>query len=147
MPPPSKELRRRVEARAGWCCEYCRSQLRFSNQPFAIDHVIPLARGGKSGLENLALSCQGCNNHKYTKIEERDPTSGAMTPLFNPRIDGWSQHFSWSPDATLIIGLSPCGRATVEALHLNRGGVVAFRKVLYEAGEHPPAEPSPDGWE
>lgn len=144
MPPPSRELRRRVEARAAWCCEYCRCQLRFSNQPFAIDHVLPVARGGETGLENLALACQGCNNHKYTKVAGRDPVSGVMSPLFNPRRDRWSHHFSWSADTTLVIGLSACGRATVEALHLNREGVVAFRRLLYEAGEHPPAEPLPD---
>ncbi|MBA3711456.1 MAG: HNH endonuclease [Pyrinomonadaceae bacterium] len=24
-------------------------------------------RGGKTTADNLALSCQGCNSHKYTK--------------------------------------------------------------------------------
>jgi hypothetical protein len=34
-----------------------------------------------------------------------------------------------------------CGRATVEALRLNREGLVNLRRILYAAGEHPPAEP------
>jgi hypothetical protein len=40
----------------------------------------------------------------------------------------------------LIIGLTPTGRATIEALHLNRANVVNLRRVLYALGEHPPAE-------
>jgi hypothetical protein len=40
----------------------------------------------------------------------------------------------------MIIGLTPIGRTTVEALQLNREGVVNLRRVLYAMGEHPPAE-------
>gem|GEM_PF-4995517 len=39
---------------------------------------------------------------------------------------------------SLIIGITPIGRATVEELQLNRNGVVNLRKVLYQMGEHPP---------
>ncbi|WNZ24154.1 mitochondrial large ribosomal subunit protein uL30m [Leptolyngbya sp. NK1-12] len=34
----------------------------------------------------------------------------------------WSEHFAWSEDTTLIIGLTPIGRATVQTLRLNRAG-------------------------
>lgn len=30
------------------------------------DHITPLSRGGLHVIENLAISCQGCNNRKYS---------------------------------------------------------------------------------
>lgn len=142
--PPGSDIRRLVEARAGRCCEYCKSQLRFANQSFCLEHIHPTARGGKSDEDNLALACQGCNNHKYTKTAARDPVSGALVSLYSPRMQKWREHFAWSDDATLILGLSPSGRATVDALHLNREGLVALRRLLYAAGEHPPPENDED---
>jgi hypothetical protein len=87
---------------------------------------------------NLALSCQGCNNHKYTSTHGIDPVTGTSLPLFHPRNERWADHFVWSDDCSLILGLTPTGRATVEKLRLNRPGVVNLRKVLHLAGEHPP---------
>lgn len=126
--------------RAQGCCEYCRSQARFSTQAFSIEHIIPRSQGGKTILDNLALSCQGCNNHKYTKIEGHDPVSGEIIPLFHPRLQRWSEHFRWNEDFTIIVGITPTGRATVEVLHLNREGLVNLRRILYIMGEHPPEE-------
>jgi len=40
----------------------------------------------------------------------------------------------------LMVGTTPTGRATIEALQLNRGGVVNLRRLLYAVGEHPPKE-------
>ena len=130
--------------RARGCCEYCRSQARFSPQPFSAEHILPRSRAGGASAANLALSCQGCNNHKYTKTEGIDPADGAAVPLFHPRRQRWRDHFAWSEDATLILGLTPTGRATIEALRLNRDGLVNLRRVLQSVGEHPPAEPDPD---
>lgn len=53
------ELKRLVEERAGWCCEYCRSQARFATQSLSIEHVVPQSAGGEDEASNLALSCQG----------------------------------------------------------------------------------------
>ena len=134
----SQALRAMVAERARACCEYCRSQERFTTQAFSVEHVIPRVRGGETVAGNLALSCQGCNNHKYNKVEGVDPVSGATVPLFHPRRDRWDACFAWSHDATRVIGLTPPGRATVESLRLNREGLVNLRRVLYAAGEHPP---------
>ncbi len=38
----------------------------------------------------------------------------------------------------LVLGLISIGRATVEKLQLNRAGLVNLRRILVEAGEHPP---------
>jgi hypothetical protein len=47
-------------------------------------------------------------------------------------------HFCWNDNHTQIIGLTPTGRATVEALKMNRPGLVNMRQVLYLVGKHPP---------
>lgn len=134
----SSELRREVAERAHGCCEYCYSQAKFAMQSLSIEHIIPSSRGGESSASHLALACQGCNNRKYTKIDGNDPITGEVVPLFHPRNQQWQDHFSWNEDFTLIIGITPTGRATVEELGLNREGLVNLRRILYQAGEHPP---------
>jgi hypothetical protein len=111
-------------------------------QPFSVEHIYPRSRGGDSSRGNLALSCQGCNNHKYNHTEATDPATGLAAPLFHPRRQRWRDHFAWNEDATLIIGLSRTGRATVVALRLNRPELVNLRRILAGASEHPPPEPS-----
>lgn len=138
------ELRQGVVERARGCCEYCRSQAKYATQAFSVEHILARANGGTAALDNLALACQGCNNHKYDKMEARDPASGQLAPLYHPRHDRWDEHFAWSEDATLIIGLTPTGRATVDALLLNREGVVNLRRLLYGQGQHPPTMPVPE---
>lgn len=137
---PAK-LRRLVIARARGRCEYCLSPVSHAVSSFAIEHIIPVEKGGRTGADNLALSCQGCNNHKYTKTEALDPLTKQSAPLFHPRHQQWTEHFSWNRDCSLIVGVTPTGRATIAALHLNRPGVVNLRQLLYDAGEHPPTEP------
>lgn len=132
--------RRIVFERARGCCEYCRSQARFATQAFAAEHIIPRQAGGRTELDNLALSCLGCNSHKYTKIEAQDPETGQMVPLFHPRRQTWSEHFAWSDDLSHIMGQTPTGRATVKALRLNRPELVNLRRVLHAVEEHPPPQ-------
>lgn len=88
-------------------------------------------------MENLALACQECNNRKFTSVTTIDPLNGDSVPLFNPRRDGWSEHFSWNEDYTLLVGLTPVGRTTLEKLRLNRASLVNFRRILHIAGIHP----------
>ncbi len=111
--------------------------MRYAVQTFSIEHIIPRHRGGKSTLNNLALACQGCNNHKYNKIAARDPASGKIVPLYHPRKQRWYDHFTWIQEFTFVIGLTPTGRATVETLKLNREGLLNFRQLLAEKGQHP----------
>ncbi len=59
-------------------------------------------------------------------------------PLFNPRQHSWSEHFIWSADGLLIIGLTPIGRATVATLVLNRERVINIRAADKAVGRHPP---------
>lgn len=135
----SSGQKREVAERAHGCCEYCHSQAKYAMQSFSIEHIVPSSRGGETVAKNLALACQGCNNHKYTKIDGNDPITGEIVSLYHPRNQQWNDHFSWNDDFTLIIGITPTGRATVEELGLNREGLINLRRILYGAGEHPPA--------
>lgn len=128
-----------VFERAAGCCEYCLSQVEFSPDPFAVEHIVPRVLGGSDHLENLALSCQGCNNHKFTSLQARDPYSGQFAPLYNPRLHHWNDHFAWRDDYARVVGLTPTGRATVVRLQINREGVVNLRKALRQTQNHPPA--------
>ncbi len=140
MPEPrlSASQRTLVVERARGCCEYCQSQERYSPDPFSVEHVIPLSKGGTNELENLAFACQGCNNRKYTSIEALDPVSLLTVPLYHPRQHVWAEHFAWNDEGTFVLGLTPMGRATVEKLQLNRSGLINLRRILVGAGEHPP---------
>jgi hypothetical protein len=134
------DLRRLVIERARNYCEYCRYPGRYAPQTSPIDHIIPREAGGQTVAENLAQSCQGCNGHKAARTLATDPVTGLLVSLYNPREQRWNEHFSWSEDYLQITGLTPTGRATVEALQLNREGLVNMRRVLYAVGEHPPQE-------
>jgi hypothetical protein len=140
-PRVSAQQRKEVRSRARGLCEYCRGQAQFALQPFTVEHIVPRSRGGETETGNLALACSGCNAHKYNKTEGADPTSGELASLFHPRRDRWRDHFVWSTDFTLIVGITPTGRATVETLKMNRDGAVNLRRLLHAAGAHPPEEP------
>ncbi len=131
-------LRQQVFNRARGMCEYCRSQAKYAIDALVIDHIQPVSRGGKTIADNLALSCQTCNNYKYTKTASLDPATNKLVPLFNPRQMNWEEHFSWNEDATQMLGITPIGRATIELLQTNRDGVTNMRRVLTIMNEHPP---------
>lgn len=138
----TEEQRKIVAKRAQGCCEYSRSQARFATQSFSIEHIFPRRYGGKTEQSNLAFACPGCNGHKHTKTKGVDPITLKLVALYNPRQQRWTDHFGWSQDFTKVIGVTPTGRATIEALHLNRNGVVNLREALYSLGQHPPNESS-----
>jgi hypothetical protein len=130
--------RTEVMERAHGCCEYCYAQESYSPDSFSVEHIIPLSKNGTSASDNLAYACQGCNNRKYTSTEAIDPVSGLMVALYHPREQFWNEHFAWNEDCTLVLGLTPTGRVTVEKLQLNRPGLVNLRRILFTLNEHPP---------
>ncbi len=132
-------LRRRVAERARWRCEYCLSPAAFSTQPFEADHVIPRSKGGPTTVDNLALAC-GCNCYKGDRTHAHDPQTRRSVPLFNPRRQRWARHFAWSEDFLTILWRTAQGRATVDALRLNRPELINLRRILRLVGEHPPGE-------
>lgn len=136
---PSK-VKKEVAKRAKHLCEYCKCPKAFAPGPFDTEHIIPVSKGGTSELTNLAYSCNGCNGQKYNKIAANDPVSNQSISLFNPRKDKWLEHFIWSNDSLLIIGITAKGRAAIKLLQLNRSELVNIRGLLLLVGEHPPVE-------
>jgi HNH endonuclease len=136
------ELRRFVAARGQYCCEYCRTQARYSADSLTVDHIIPRSLGGSMTADNLALCCHGCNQHKSKRTVIADPVTDTLVRLFHPREQRWEAHFAWNDDFTRMLALTPTGRATIAALQLNRPGLVNLRRVLYAIGEHPPRPPA-----
>ncbi len=132
----SRKQKELVKKRAQWRCEYCLCPASFSPFTFHIDHVLPCSKGGKTELDNLAFSC-GCNSFKTNRTRARDPQTGKLAALFHPRLQKWSEHFAWSEDALYIIGITSTGRATVEALRLNRDELINLRELLLVVGKHP----------
>jgi len=128
--------RAEVTAHAGHRCEYCHLPTRGQVATFPIDHVIPRHAGGTTALDNLALTCPHCNAHKWTAVDEVDPDTGEPERLFHPRQDVWEGHFGWAGEGR-IAGLTPVGRATVQALRLNATEVVELRRLLAELGLFP----------
>lgn len=111
----TERIKQIVTENANGICEYCRSQKDYSPDPFSAEHIQPRAKGGTDCLENLALSCHGCNGHKHAKTEAPDPVSPESVPLFHPRQQRWEEHFYWNDDFTLVIDITPTGRATMDA--------------------------------
>jgi hypothetical protein len=111
----------------------------FTGHEFTVDHIIPEALGGSSDIANLCFCCFWCNNFKQARTRARDPCTGRRVPIFNPRIDRWIDHFRWSLTFTRIsiIGRTPSGRATVDALRLNRPSLVIARRIWVRHDLHP----------
>lgn len=134
----SNALREEVILRASHCCEYCKSQDKYSPTSFTIDHIIPESLDGDSDSANLAYACFLCNRLKSNKIKVFDDLSEKWVPLYNPRRDNWNDHFAWNEDATLIIGTTIIGRCTVKELKLNREKLIEYRNCIIPFGAHPP---------
>lgn len=47
-------------------CHYCGKKTAFKD--ITMDHLIPLARGGRSTRDNLVPSCKKCNNKKKSML-------------------------------------------------------------------------------
>lgn len=138
--PVSDALYVRLQRQAGLRCGYCRPSSRITGQPLTVEHLVPTARGGTSDEENLWLSCRRCNEFKGAQIEAIDPQTEIIVPLYNPRRQSWREHFAWSGDGTLIVGLTSCGRVTVAALRLNNADIVAARHLWVSVNWHPPED-------
>lgn len=130
-----ESIRRSVWHRAQNRCEYCGLAQTGQEASFHIDHVIPVSAGGRTVADNLSLACVSCSLRKGARLTAPDPATGNETPLFNPRKDEWAAHFAW--EGVVIKGTSPPGRATVQALRMNRPLILAIRREEALKGRFP----------
>jgi hypothetical protein len=105
-----------------------------------IEHIVPEAVGGATNEDNLWLACSLCNAQKGARASGPDPLTAQVVRFFDPRRQSWVDHFDWSEEGTVILGRTPCGRATVLALQLNRPMLVAARREWVSVGWHPPRD-------
>ncbi|MBD2303181.1 HNH endonuclease [Nostoc sp. FACHB-190] len=136
----SEATQNQVRQRAKFLCEYCHASEQWQYVFFTVDHVIPLTKGGANLIDNLALACFHCNRQKSDKLKAFDEQSLSEVPLFHPRTNSWREHFIWSTDTLLIIGLTPIGRATATELAFNRARIINIRAADREIGRHPPPD-------
>ena len=127
-------LRKLVIRRAENRCEYCGLSQAGQEATFHIDHIIPLASGGKTTADNLALACVSCSLRKSARETAIDPEMGNEVPFFHPRRVQWEEHFRW--DGVRLFGLTAIGRATISALELNRQLILAIREEEVLLGRH-----------
>jgi hypothetical protein len=132
-----RALEKLVWQRASGRCEYCQVSQTDLDLPFEVDHIVAEHHHGQTRASNLCLACFAYNRHKGPNVAGVDPETRRIAPLFNPRRNNWSRHFRW--DGPLLMGLTPTGRATVEALKINLRYRVDLRQSLIEDGVFPPA--------
>jgi len=70
--------RRNIFARDENRCQYCGK--RFPTTELSIDHIVPLACGGKNDWTNVVCACTDCNKRKGGKT----PQQAAMTLIRKP---------------------------------------------------------------
>jgi hypothetical protein len=129
-------LRRLVIQRAENRCEYCGISQIGQVATFHIDHIVPVVAGGETIAENLALACVSCSLRKGARQNLEDSETGEVVSIFNPRQQAWKEHFDWN--GVQVVGLTATGRATVQALDLNRATMLAIRAEEELLGRHPP---------
>jgi len=134
----SDSLKQKIRALANNLCEYCHTSEEWQYVKFTIDHIIPISRGGTNDIDNLCLACFHCNRRKSNKIRAVDSISGEEVLLFQPRKHIWNDHFIWSFDKLYIVGLTSIGRATINALELNRVRITLIRAADVVVNRHPP---------
>jgi 5-methylcytosine-specific restriction endonuclease McrA len=110
----SAQLRRQVEERAGFRCEYCLIPASHDFLSHEIDHIIAEKHGGQTIEANLCESCFECNRYKGSDIASVD----------------------WETE-NIVEPLSPVGRVTVFLLKLNHEDRLEERQLLIEAGSYP----------
>jgi hypothetical protein len=131
-------LRQRVVAESRNQCAYCHTLTSITGARLVLDHITPEAAGGQAVWENLCVACHSCNEFKGVQVEAQDPLTDKRAPLFHPRRQRWREHFCWSEDGSTLVGLTPTGRATVVALHMNHPLIVEARRRWAVVGWHPP---------
>ena len=137
----SSKLDKEVRARSKNRCGYCLAPQLLTSYKLEIEHIYPQAKGGTDDAANLCLACRSCNSYKAVKVYGVDPISLKRVRLFNPNRHSWAEHFAWDASQTAIIGNTPCGRATVEALQMNGDWQKTARRFWKLTGIFPP----PDG--
>ncbi len=69
----TKELRESIAIRDNFTCQICGKYMP-DGVGLHIDHIVPIAKGGKSVPSNLQVLCSKCNGKKSNKIVQKSDT-------------------------------------------------------------------------
>jgi len=131
-------LRRQIAEHFAHCCAYCRTAECLTVAIFEVEHILPRSAGGQTIFENICFACPTCNRYKADRVTAVDPATQVEVRLFHPHRDKWREHFIWSNDAVELVALTAIGRATIDALRMNRRQLIRVRRMWVAMGEHPP---------
>jgi hypothetical protein len=140
LPTIPQVLKKQVMEAAGDHCEYCQLPSKAAID-LQIHEVTLLTDGGLIAFDNLVYACLQCRT--LQRDNQHESHSGKPIPIFNPRRHVWSEHFRWSEDRLQMVGITPVGMATVNALRLNNMLTITARQVGLEEGWHPPRMTAP----
>ena len=133
----SSDLRELVAARAEYLCEYCLIHEDDTHFGCQVDHIISVKHGGPTTAGNLAYACAFCNRQKGSDIGSIVWETGEFTRFFNPRTDGWADHFQL--DGVVIKPPTRIGEVTVRILGFNDSNRLLERQELIDLGRYPSA--------
>lgn len=101
--------RANIYRRDAFTCQYCGEA--FETEALTYDHVIPSARGGRRGWENIVTACVSCNRRKDARTPEeagmplrRLPRRPAPAPIFRVTIglrktpESWRNWLYWNAE-------------------------------------------------
>jgi HNH endonuclease len=131
-----RSLRQVVRERANYRCEDCHlPDFAAPASSFHVEHIIARQHGGSDGPENRAWCCHRCNLSKGPNLSGRDPLTGNIVRLFDPRRQSWKRHFEWH--GAVLAGRTRSGHATIAVLDINNPQRVKLRLALMDEGEWP----------
>jgi hypothetical protein len=122
-----------VRERAEERCEYCLMPDSALDLPFHLEHIVASVHRADDRPTNLAWACPRCNLRKGPNLTTIDPIADIVVELFHPRTMIWTEHFSVRDG--IVVGLTPCGRGTVELLDMNQEQRVQLRRRLIIQGK------------
>jgi HNH endonuclease len=126
-----------VADRAQHRCEYCRAPELIFNIVMEVEHIIPVAKGGSSSDNNLALACRSCNGFKGIRSSYIDSETGQEQRFYHPRQDQWADHFSVNIESGEIFPLTVIGQATIAGLKMNSRAQLVARRFWSQIGLFP----------
>ncbi len=93
MPIQRKMKRNRARKQTKGSCWYCGQTARRDES--TLDHIIPLANGGKNHQSNMVFSCLPCNQEKGDKSLEQYRAFSGITLFWGERRGIGPQHRQW----------------------------------------------------